>query len=184
MKIDNVQVYDLNESVVASGLPMQENYDDKEFFNDTFSALLDEKHFSRCRKLANNAPGSGHCNFLSGITVALNVTASQAWWLQMERYHFVQIVSMQSKMHRIQKMIRAGRIPNLEPLLASGASLETLVMNAPMSLELTARISTNYLQLKTIYNQRRNHRLTEWHTFCDWIESLPFALEFICNNKE
>ena len=34
-------------------------------------------------------------------------------------------------------------------------------------------INTNYLQLKTIYFQRRGHKLSEWKTFCDWIKQLP-----------
>jgi hypothetical protein len=44
-----------------------------------------------------------------------------------------------------------------------------------LGVELFMRCSTNYEQLATIYRQRKNHRLTEWHDFCDWIKSLPFA---------
>jgi hypothetical protein len=42
-----------------------------------------------------------------------------------------------------------------------------------MGYELWMGISTNYLQLKTIYFQRRNHKLDEWKYFCKWIEKLP-----------
>jgi hypothetical protein len=49
-------------------------------------------------------------------------------------------------------------------------SMSKLVSNIPMGLELGAGIVTNYLQLKTIYKQRKNHKLEEWHMFCDWIE--------------
>ena len=49
-----------------------------------------------------------------------------------------------------------------------------LLSNTPMGLNLTARITTNYLQLKGIYKQRRNHRLPEWQQFCDWVETLPY----------
>jgi len=48
-----------------------------------------------------------------------------------------------------------------------------VVSNLPMGFQLTARITTNYLQLKTMYYQRRFHKLTEWRIFCDWAKSLP-----------
>jgi len=50
-------------------------------------------------------------------------------------------------------------------------------------LELTARMTTNYRQLKTIYAQRRNHLLPDWQMFCDWIETLPYS-ELITGKKK
>ena len=52
--------------------------------------------------------------------------------------------------------------------------LEILYSN-PCGMKLTARITTNYRQLKTIYAQRKTHRLPEWRAFCEWIEKLPYA---------
>lgn len=54
--------------------------------------------------------------------------------------------------------------------------LEILYSN-PCGFKLTAGITTNYRQLKTIYKQRRNHRLPNWRTFCRWIETLPMFKE-------
>ncbi len=50
---------------------------------------------------------------------------------------------------------------------------EILVMNLPMGYEMTFGEITNYLQLKTIYNQRKTHKMSSWRTYCKWIESLP-----------
>ena len=58
-----------------------------------------------------------------------------------------------------------------------------VLYNIPVGFRLTARMTTNYRQLKTIYQQRRTHRLPEWRTFCEWIELLPYAKELICNGK-
>lgn len=66
--------------------------------------------------------------------------------------------------------------------LAKHKYLEILYSN-PAGFRLTARMTTNYRQLKTIYSQRRNHRLPEWRAFCEWIETLPHA-EFIVGNQE
>jgi hypothetical protein len=56
--------------------------------------------------------------------------------------------------------------------------LEILYSN-PCGFRLTARMTTNYRQLKTIYHQRKNHRLPEWKAFCRWVESLPRFKELI-----
>ena len=53
-----------------------------------------------------------------------------------------------------------------------------MIYNIPIGLKLTAGMTTNYQQLKTIYAQRKNHRLPEWRAFCRWIETLPNS-EFI-----
>lgn len=58
-----------------------------------------------------------------------------------------------------------------------------LLYSCPVGLKLTARMTTNYRQLKTIYRQRKNHRLPEWQAFCRWIETLPYAKELIIGKK-
>lgn len=60
--------------------------------------------------------------------------------------------------------------------------LEVLYSN-PAGFKITAKMTTNYRQLKTIYLQRRTHRLPEWHAFCDWVETLPYS-EFILPKKD
>ena len=59
--------------------------------------------------------------------------------------------------------------------------LEILYSN-PAGFRLTAGMTTNYLQLKTIYAQRRAHRLPEWRIFCEWIKTLPMS-ELITGEK-
>lgn len=60
--------------------------------------------------------------------------------------------------------------------------LEILYSN-PCGFKLTAGITTNYRQLKTVYKQRKNHRLPEWREFCKWIETLPRA-DLIIGDKK
>lgn len=200
MQIDNVRVYDMRESIVASGLPMRAQYDASGFtgaaFNmpdDDLNGVLSGADYDRAKRLALNPPGTGHNNFLTGILVSANVSASVKWWNQFERYHHAQIVSSMSTMHRLREMLKSGtakfisktdkRIAEiLSDLMADGADDETLAYSCPMGLILTARITTNYLQLKTMYFQRSGHKLAEWRRFCKWIESLPNA-SFITGTK-
>ena len=197
MNITNFNVYDLAESIVASGLPMQSEFSEEKFKSDTTEVLESiitgtaNKHVDRMLRLADTPTGSGHANALSGILVSVNITATIKWWEQFQRYHFKQIVSSMSTMHRLRKMAIEGSLqfdPNTDKScidsftqLAKDPAVtdEQLAYSCPTGLLLTARITTNYLQLRTAYMQRRNHKLDEWHTLCRWIESLPMAKELI-----
>lgn len=53
-----------------------------------------------------------------------------------------------------------------------------IIANIPSGFMLKARITTNYLQLKTMYNQRKHHKLDDWREFCAWCETLPCFVEF------
>lgn len=59
--------------------------------------------------------------------------------------------------------------------------LEILYSN-PAGFKLTARMTTNYRALKTIYHQRKDHRLPEWRAFCEWVKTLPHS-EFIIGEE-
>ena len=63
--------------------------------------------------------------------------------------------------------------------LTKKALFEIIIMNIPSGLKLTVRVTTNYMQLKTIYKQRRNHKMTEWQHFCDWIATLPLMSQIL-----
>lgn len=183
MQITAVKIYDLMESVVASGLPMCEQYDPREFESASEWGTPLDRDYQRAERLASMADGSGHKNFLSGILVSMNITATIKWWTQFQRYHYQQIVSSMSTMHRLKKMVEIGTaqfhpktskeiIDAFTKLVESGADAETIAYSCPAGLELTARVNTNYLQLRTMYVQRKYHKLTEWREFCEWIETL------------
>lgn len=184
MIVDNVRVYGMKNAIRASGFPMQKSDYSEE----------------RAVRLGNCRPGTGHDCFLKGILVTTDITAPQYWWMQWLRYHFHDIVSSESKMHRITKMnikeqcngyvwlstikelIRAVEIYNqCEDLEVKQDIFQEIISNVPMGLRLKAGVVTSYLQLKSIYLQRRHHKLKEWQAFCDWIEDLPKFKEFVLN---
>lgn len=199
MKIDNVQVYGFSNSIVASGLPMRTKHDAEWFADEVLSIDIfddddpsSDKHFKRAMTLANYPTASGHCNYLSGIVVQMCITATVKWWEQWQRYHFQQIVSSMSTMHCLRKMMTEGTISFNEntrlsviaafmDLLNDETVTDTeLAYSCPLGLELTAMVSTNYLQLRTMYHQRKHHRLDEWKVdFMNCIKELPYAKEFI-----
>ena len=74
----------------------------------------------------------------------------------------------------IKRLQEEGKDTGTLMAVAAEKYLEILYSN-PAGFKLTARMTTNYRQLKTIYAQRKNHRLPEWRAFCEWIETLPNA---------
>ena len=186
MKVSNWKVYDLDESVIASGYPMRTELEPKD---------VDESDIDRAVKLAN-AKGGGHNQFLSGILVSFDLTCSNKMWVELERYRFITFVSSQSTMHRIAKFdlgesyneyVDPECIEVMERLKFAYEENPTpenylrLLYSNPAGFELTARLTTNYRSLRNVYQQRKNHRLPEWREFCKWLETLPYAKEYIIN---
>lgn len=178
MQINDVTISGLTTSIYYSGLPMA-----------TRDWEISDRDFKRADTLAATPMGSGHDNFLNGVVVHFYVKATNKWWTEMQRYHFIDFVSSQSTMHRLTKFDLDDfyneyvdpRIIEIMKELQQKANeggkeeqLKLLYSN-PAGAQLGAYMVTNYRQLKTIYKQRRNHRLPEWHVFCDWVETLPMA---------
>ena len=212
MEVTNTNVYNLAEALVAAGLPMNADYNAEKFQEDTeklynANVMYEEEYnghptdlpeIKRAVRLVNAGDdNSGHKNFLTGILVSFNVTASNVWWMQFERYHFIQIVSSQSKMHKLKQLALNNnatelldedtiqRIKDDLELYEDGViNKENFIYSCPMGLQLTAHCTTNYMQLRTIYKQRKSHKLPEWKKFCDWIKTLPYAEEFITGKED
>ena len=189
MKITNDNVYNLKNAIKASKYPMANNVDTK---NSEITETV-------C-KLGKAHRGTGHDNFLHGILVSFDLTCSNKMWVEFERYHFADIVSSQSTMHRISTLLDNDNIfneyvSNVVKMAVRSCAVAyqknpttenylKLLYNIPSGIELTAHIVTNYGQLKTMWYQRHNHRLPEWRKFCDWILTLPKFCELTGINKE
>ena len=182
-RITNTKIYGLDESIIRAKYPM--SVDIASLNSDITKGIL---------ALAGCEKGTGHDNWLNGVIVQFDLTYTVKAWTEAERYHFLDFVSSQSTMHRIaqfdlDKQYDAHTDPRIIAIVKELADKynETkdpedylrLLMSNPCGFQLTAGMTTNYRQLKTIYAQRRTHRLPEWREFCAWIETLPYAKEFI-----
>lgn len=196
--VNNVNVFGLEDSIKAAKYPMSVD----------ISVLTDELT-TGIKKLGNAKTGSGHDNFLKGIVVQFDLTFTNKAWVEAERYHFFDIVSSQSTMHRISKFnfddayieyvdqriveimkekleeynqyceeSKDADIGSIADKVKKIKYLELLYSN-PCGFKLTARMTTNYQQLKTIYFQRKDHRLPEWKVFCSFIKTLPMFEELV-----
>ena len=202
IKVDNARVYGLEESIVASGYPMQIYTVDLDELEILDEEVITKKDLKRAKHLGNAVPGSGHDCFLKGIIVQFDLQVPEYIWRQLDRYHFIDYISSQSKMHRITK-INLDSVCNryvydeVKEILKSiidkyEAETDTdkkkelfneIIANTPAGLMLTARMTTNYLQLKSIINQRSNHKMQEWRYLCDWFKTLPMFEELVCKSR-
>lgn len=177
--VSNWNVFGIKDSFRASKYPMAT---DLTSLNDGMTDCI--------VKLAQSPKGEGHDNFLNGCLVQFDLTFSLKAWTEAQRYHFLDFVSSQSTMHRITRFdpktqcneyVQPKTINLLRKLIDEYNNDQTpenylrVLYNVPAGFRLTARMTTNYRQLKTIYAQRKNHRLPEWRAFCSWIEELPYS---------
>lgn len=193
MKVSNVNVYGLAESIRGAKFPMAADL-----------TKINENLTPGIEALAMSASGEGHDQWLTGVTVQFDLTCTNKMWVEAERYRFLYFVSSQSTMHRITRFdicnqcneyVWPQTISELEcavnryNLFEDKNSKEAkelyleILYNVPAGFELTARMTTNYRELKTIYKQRKDHRLPEWREFCKWIETLPYS-HLITGNKD
>ena len=149
--------------------------------------------------------GTDHRKFMRMITVYLDITAPLYWWKEFDTYKVGTVVNSCSTMHKIHakeftledfscehltvESITFGLEPVID-ILNKNRELYIQWENAgeekknlwwqmiqllPTSYNQKRTVMLNYEVLANIYKSRRNHKLDEWHTFCDWIEELPYS---------
>ena len=144
--------------------------------------------------------GPSHAKFLRYINVTLDITAPRYWWAEMDTYEGGRVRNSCATVHEVQaKEVERAEFSCEHLDEESVAALDTLisVMNRardrfnncgrnkddwwqmiqllPASLNQKATVQLNYQVLQNIYFTRKDHRLDEWHTFCRWIEELPYS---------
>jgi hypothetical protein len=144
--------------------------------------------------------GTDHGKFMRMIHVQCDVTAPLYWWKEADQYKVGTVTDSCSTMHKIaakefaiedfsDEHLETGWLACLDdtiiPLLnrARTKFIETkdkrywwqMIQLLPSSYNQLRTWDLNYAVLQNIYHARRNHKLDEWHTFCDWIESLPYS---------
>lgn len=223
LQLHNVQVYNLTEALIASGNAMRTELVNTKTLTEEYTnsikeelpqpkGLIDEinKGLKRCTKLtqAGLKGVSCHSNYLTGILVSFDVIYPCYWSPESQRYHWFNIVTSSSKMHRLCKMrdeeyfnkyTDKRSIAILQEKIDKYNSIEDntwtvsspkytafmeMLSSCPQGLELFEHVTTNYKQLQTIYAQRKNHRLFEWHNFCKMIEQLPYFKELILGGED
>lgn len=129
-----------------------------------------QKDYERAVNLVT--AGDEHAKVLRGVVVWCEVNAPRYWWQEMATYRIgVECLSSESTMHIQGKNLSTDELVEMKENLREDTMQKRVLM-------------LSYQTLRRIYYQRRNHRLPQWHTFCDWIVTLPFAEDLIIGKKK
>ena len=143
--------------------------------------------------------GSDHAKFMRMINVTMDATAPLYWWKEFDTYKVGTVANSCSTMHMIAN--REFTLVDFSTEHLDDVSLDTfnyiiaqleydrrlyiktkdkkywwdMIQQLPSSYNQKRTIQLNYAVLRNMYHARRNHKLDEWHDFCSWVESLPYA---------
>ena len=163
--------------------------------------IVGESDLKLASSLANSGADDG--KFLRMIHVQLDVTAPLYWHKEADQYKVGTVTDSCSTMHKIHAKEFTlddfshehlySPLHDLKPTVDllnvyRERFLDTkdkedwwqLIQLLPSSYNQRRTWDLNYAVLRNIYHARRNHKIDEWHTLCDWIETLPYAKELIC----
>jgi len=206
IKIERTSVMDLENAIRGARNPLN-SWDrmDSEYDEDG-NYVLGENDLSLAVRLAK--AGNDHRKYLRMIFVSVDVTAPLYWWKEYDTYKVGTVANSCSTMHKIHAKefsrddfscdrmsdFALKSLDNTISVLEDRRQryLETkdtaywhdMIQLLPTSYNQMRTCTMNYENLINIYYARRNHKLPEWHTFCDWIASLPYAKELITSLRD
>ena len=175
-------------------------------YDEDGNFILGENDRNLARRLVR--AGSDHRKFIRQIFVSVDFDAPLYWWKEYDTYKIATVANSTSTMHKIAaKPFELDDFSHdhmnetaLESLKATIAVLEQLrqeylqskdkqvwysmIQLLPTSYHQLRTCSFNYETLVNIYHARKNHKLEEWHTVCDWIRTLPYAADLITMEDE
>ena len=162
-----------------------------------FEFFMGEADLDLMKRLANG--GAVHAKYRRMIPVFVTINAPLYWWKEFDTYKVGTVANSCSTMHKIHAKeftiadfscdhlgkFERGVLQYLIDALnwARDRFLETkdkdfwwqMIQLLPSSYNQKRAIMLNYEVLVNIYHSRKNHKLDEWHTFCDWIKGLPYS---------
>ena len=163
--------------------------------------VFGENDLDLAKRLAR--AGTDHRKFLRMIFISVDVTAPLYWWKEYDTYKVATVANSTSTMHKIHSapfdlsqfscdqmspdtlafmQTIVDKLEEIRKRYLETKSKEDwydLIQLLPSSYNQMRTLTFNYETAINIYRARRHHKLAEWHVFCDWIESLPYAADLI-----
>lgn len=211
MNLEGIKVFGFENALIGMRLPMCKDFEEAKQKSMVEQENVDL--CKRLIKADEEGCGQPNSKFLRMIHVQVAVTAPLYWWKEMDTYKIATVANSTSTMHKladtpitrecfemddfeevkidmgIDNFWESYLIPTLEQLRQKHNETKDkrywkeLIRLLPESWLQTRMLDLNYATLRNIYTWRRNHKLSEWHTFCDWIEGLPYAEELLVSER-
>ena len=204
IKITNAEVFGWDAAIRGMRNPMNSwDKSDSKHWRETIVGheveyrVVGRNDLTLMKKLVK--AGSDHAKFMRMINVTMDVTAPLYWWSEYDTYKVGTVANSCSKMHTIAN--REFTLGDFSTEHLDDVSLDTfnyiiaqleydrrlyiktkdkkywwdMIQLLPSSYNQKRTVQLNYAVLRNMYHARRNHKLDEWHDFCSWVETLPYA---------
>ncbi|MCD8121320.1 MAG: hypothetical protein LUE65_03650 [Clostridiales bacterium] len=202
IKLERTSVMNLDNAMRGARNPLNSWNRMDSAFDEEGNYVLGPNDLDLAQRLRR--AGSDHRKFIRQIFVSVDITAPIYWWKEYDTYKIATVANSTSTMHRIHSRpferddfshdhMTPDTLAFLDVVIERLESIRLKYMNEgknkedwydmiqllPSSYNQMRTCTLNYETLVNIYFARRNHKLEEWHTFCDWILTLPYARELI-----
>lgn len=202
IKVEKTYVMNFENAIRGARNPMNSWARMDSYTDENGNFVLGENDLSLAERLAR--AGSDHRKFLRQIIVSVDITAPLYWWKEFDTYKVGTVANSTSTMHKIHSKpftrddfshdrMTPDALAALDALIEflererllfvenkeDRSHWHNMIQLLPSSYDQMRTVTLNYENLINIYYARRNHKLAEWHTFCDWIMSLPYADKLI-----
>lgn len=201
IKLERTSVMNLENAIRGARNPLSSWDRSDSFYDGEGNFVLGEADLALARRLA--VSGSDHRKYLRQVFVSVDITAPIYWWKEFDTYKVGTVANSTSTMHKIHSKPFSADDFSHDHLTEEGraaldamisyleftrlAYVETkdkkywydLIQLLPSGYNQMRTVTLNYENLINIYYARRNHKLDEWHTLCDWIKTLPYAEKLI-----
>ncbi|MCI8512501.1 MAG: hypothetical protein HFE83_11000 [Lachnospiraceae bacterium] len=176
-------------------------------YDETGNYILGPNDLDLAKRL--RLAGSDHRKYIRQIFVSVDITAPLYWWKEYDTYKIATVANSTSTMHKIHAKpfslddfshdhMTPDTLAFFETVLERLEAIRTkymengkrkedwydLIQLLPSSYNQLRTCTMNYETLINIYYARKDHKLAEWHAFCDWIRTLPYAGELIIAKEE
>ena len=206
LKLERTSVMNFENAIRGARNPMNSWAKSDSAYDDKGNYILGENDLALARKLCR--AGSDHRKFVRQIFVSADITAPLYWWKEFDTYKVATVANSTSTMHKIHAKpfeladfsvdkLSDGALAAFRTYMdymeaTRRRFVETkdkrdwydLIQLLPSSYNQLRTVTMNYETLINIYYARRAHKLDEWHVFCDWIRTLPYAGDLICCREE
>lgn len=201
IKLERTSVMNLENAIRGARNPLSSWDRSDSFYDGEGNFVLGEADLALAGRLA--VSGSDHRKYLRQVFVSVDITAPIYWWKEFDTYKVGTVANSTSTMHKIHSKPFSADDFSHDHLTEEGraaldamisyleftrlAYVETkdkkywydLIQLLPSGYNQMRTVTLNYENLINIYYARRNHKLDEWHTLCDWIKTLPYAEKLI-----
>ena len=203
LKVERTSVMNIDNAIRGARNPMNSWERSDSTYDEDGKFILGATDLDFGHRLA--VAGSDHRKFLRQVFVSVDITAPLYWWKEFDTYKVGTVANSTSTMHKIHAKEFSRDDFSHDRLDENGLNMldaivdylecerqkfledkedrqswHNMIQMLPSSYNQMRTVTMNYENLINIYYARRTHKLAEWHTLCEWIESLPCAAEWIC----